>query len=323
MVVEFGRSAGKRAKTQNMRPFRVLDGEDKHEGDIEFQQGFGQAGDHTIVDIGLTTAVTAVVLRGAVTGEGDAASRYERLKKDKYGDKCRRIGATFIPFIMENQGRLGPAAKQFFNNLVRAITDGTSVSLADTKFFWLQQFSISVKRSLARAVVLRIANMNAAAAGGGTPIGPADVIGVASFFSGGRKEGEGGRRQATGFEDQCAVRGIGGFTSGTTLGRDREKRARVDEDTSGRRGMGETAREDRRADVGGGQCSFQGREGHLEWGRGGVAATWSGCGGGGGASSGGEQPEPNRKARSSAGAGNGSTVGGVTGEGRMEENDDI
>ena len=154
-------STSQPGRTKAMKPFLILshgDGSaDKTEGDIEFSSGFGPDAHKTILDVGITAVVNAEVRGGTFPPVGSAAAAYEVRKLDKYQAKATAIGAEFIPFIMDSSGLMGVHAQKFFLHLLKIFTSETPVSLADAKYYWRQQLSITLKRGYAKALLQRVA----------------------------------------------------------------------------------------------------------------------------------------------------------------------
>jgi len=171
-------------KVRNIKSFQVLGS--KRQGDIEFSSD----GVDYILDVGVTSAVTAAVMGGKVTKSGEAAADYELRKNNKYRLQSEMVNKTFLPLIIENQGCLGAVFSKFLSSCITSIDKVSMFPGASTNAYWSRRLSVAVQKGTARAVNHRLAAIRTS--GRPPPDNSTSPTASAGLSSGGGGGGGGG-----------------------------------------------------------------------------------------------------------------------------------
>ena len=102
-----------------------------------------------IIDVGITDPAAPTYLREADSAScaDAAAKRYETTKRDDFLSRGIR-DHKFVPFILETTGRMGPAARTFFQTAVE--NQGSRASSAGKRF--LRRMSATIMRGNAMII---------------------------------------------------------------------------------------------------------------------------------------------------------------------------
>ena len=82
--------------------------------------------------------------RAAVT-EGHVINVLEKKKNDKYLNKCIRVGATFLPFVFETNGRVSNAAISLIKNLVSRAAEASHIPYSMLLSYWMKRLSSAIQ----------------------------------------------------------------------------------------------------------------------------------------------------------------------------------
>ena len=69
----------------------------------------------------------------------------ELSKTGQYGERVVQAGGTFIPFVMESYGNLGPAAAALLDHFIEKAQARSSIPLSIMKSYWTQRLVIAMR----------------------------------------------------------------------------------------------------------------------------------------------------------------------------------
>jgi hypothetical protein len=114
-----------------------------------------------MLDGRITSPVTAEVKRGKQVEPLAAARAGEKLKDNKFMDKCQSIQIGFMPLLVETYGAWGQRFQQFFNNMISAAAEFNKIDTSYVKNYWMKRISMAIQKGIANAVNTRIYSLRA------------------------------------------------------------------------------------------------------------------------------------------------------------------
>ena len=96
---------------------------------------------------------------------GVKALSREVSKSAKYQDTCHKMGQSFLPIVFESQGLAGKMFLQHLDKLITQRADKIGAPVAPLKIYWSRRLSLTLQRSGAQAIIIRMASLYARTAG--------------------------------------------------------------------------------------------------------------------------------------------------------------
>ena len=162
-LIQWHKSMGLLAYKIQEDHFRILDPECGLRGD-QIVHRAGQM--PLLIDLTVSNVITPDLKNkiGKPTTGGKALSR-EVSKASKYQDTCHKIGQSFLPIVFESQGLAGNMFLQHFDKLINRRADEIGAPVAPLKIYWSRRLSLTLQRSVAQAINIRMASLYAGPAG--------------------------------------------------------------------------------------------------------------------------------------------------------------
>jgi hypothetical protein len=142
----------------------IIEGTNRRPGDIT-AMGFTSATHHLVIDVASVTVMCGTHVAGAAVTAGSAARAKERDKFAHSAALVRRAGHRFVPFVVEQYGRLGVHAQALLRELAdRTIAagrfrhcDGRSrdASRAMLLSMWRSRISVAFRAAQADIILRR------------------------------------------------------------------------------------------------------------------------------------------------------------------------
>jgi hypothetical protein len=115
----------------------------------------------TCIDVQITNAIPSRLPNTStkLIKPGIRALSAEKLKTDKYKNRCERQHMSFIPAIFEVQGRFGEKILDFLNNLFKKKSSDSGIAFSFLQNYWFRRISVTLQKGVARAIITRARNL--------------------------------------------------------------------------------------------------------------------------------------------------------------------
>jgi hypothetical protein len=139
-------------------------GEDQKRPDITVRDAPGHGDTKLLIDLTIVQA-----FKGSQMGSRDVTHGYNRnnygdrmgrsantawtAKDKKYSELVSRHDHHFLPFVLESNGYLHPAADEFISNMAKMAGAKYSFPEANMRKFFLAIISVALQRSLSEAIL--------------------------------------------------------------------------------------------------------------------------------------------------------------------------
>ena len=122
----------------------VVSRADMQRTDILFS-GMGDNGERTLCDVSGGAATCATYFGRAAGTAGHVISVIEGKKIAKYQDKCTRVGASFLPFVFETNGRVSDVAIKFMKLLIARAAVISHIPYSMLLSYWMKRLSTVIQ----------------------------------------------------------------------------------------------------------------------------------------------------------------------------------
>jgi hypothetical protein len=156
-IIQFHKSMGLLSYKIQEDHFRILDPSCGLRGD-QIVHRAGQM--PMLLDVTVSNVVTPDVtnkIGKPLTGVKAKSREVEKAKK--YQEVCRAMGQSFLPVVFESQGLAGGQFLLHFDKLIARRAEEIGASSAPLKIYWSRRLSLTLQRSVAQAINIRMATL--------------------------------------------------------------------------------------------------------------------------------------------------------------------
>ena len=113
--------------------------------------------DHNIaIDVRISSVGTKDISIETAAEAGYAARKGEKEKLSQYSRVKNQSRFTLVPFVIDSQGHMGPAAKKLFVQLCRRHAISSNIPLNILQNFWMRKYSCKLHKAIARRVICKV-----------------------------------------------------------------------------------------------------------------------------------------------------------------------